>query len=249
MFLGRKQSLGGLCSLLVAWATTGCTSDAVTPPRDANPWRHGVQIEAEITESGDAEAGRTMLLEGSYMTCGIPMKLWELGGSVIAKTLGGDKSDPTIPGRSGNNADLPYSLTAFTTPNGVDVVNANCLMCHGGKANGELVIGLGNATANFTGDPSESQGISPDLIDSFDLSDAEKAQFDMMQNRSAAIADYAVMRTLGNNPAEGLAIALMLHHDRDTLAWSDEPLAEFDIKDHQGQPIADAVLTSDPPPW
>jgi mono/diheme cytochrome c family protein len=57
------------------------------------------------------------------------------------------------------------------------------------------------------------------------------------------------MRTIGNNPAEALTAVLVAHHDRDTLAWSDEPLADFSVKDQNGQPIPDAILTSDPPPW
>jgi hypothetical protein len=57
------------------------------------------------------------------------------------------------------------------------------------------------------------------------------------------------MRTVGNNLAEALSGLLVAHHDRDTLAWSDQPLADYTIRDERGQPIADAVLTSDPPPW
>jgi hypothetical protein len=40
-----------------------------------------------------------------------------------------------------------------------------------------------------------------------------------------------------------------VHHDRDTLAWSDEELTSVVPRDHAGAPIADPRLTSDPPPW
>lgn len=236
-------------AMLLLSTLWGCGSTPEPVPRDLTPWTHGVSLPAETTEGGDPIVGRHALLHGDYMTCGVPFKLWALGGGPIANTLGGDKDAPKIPDREGANADLPYNLNAFTTPDGVEVVNANCLMCHGGMADGELVIGLGNATADFTGDGSAAQTVSSETLDALGLDAAEKAQFEMMSNRAAAIADYSVMRTIGNNPAEGLAIALMLHHDRDTLAWSDEPLVEALIKDHDGKLIADAVVTSDPPPW
>ena len=183
------------------------------------------------------------------MTCGIPYKLWDLGGPTIAQSLGGDADAPRIADREGVNAELPYTLNYFTTPDGVEVINANCLLCHGGMADGELVIGLGNPTADFTGSGSTGSDIPPELLDTLGLNDAEKAQFTMVSERAAAIASFSVMRTIGNNPAEALAIALMLHHDRDTLTWSDEPLVEVVIKDHDGSVIEDAVVTSDPPPW
>jgi len=58
-----------------------------------------------------------------------------------------------------------------------------------------------------------------------------------------------IMRTVGMNPAETFAVILMVHHDRDTLAWSDEPLTPLVVRDHDGSPIENPVVTSDPPPW
>jgi mono/diheme cytochrome c family protein len=57
------------------------------------------------------------------------------------------------------------------------------------------------------------------------------------------------MRTVGMNPAELFAVILMVHHDRETLAWSDTELAPLQPVDENGAPIADPRLTSDPPPW
>jgi mono/diheme cytochrome c family protein len=224
---------------------------AACGPKDAEgPWDLGAVIPKEPSESGDPEVGRHQLLHGDYMTCGMPYKLWETGGDAIAGALGGSADAPRIPDREGANAALPYNLNVFTTPDGVEVINTNCLGCHGGMADGELVIGLGNATADFTGEGSSLASSIPDaLLDAFGLSEAEKAQFHQLAGRAAAISDYAVMRTIGNNPAEQLAVVLMVHHDRETLAWSDEPLTELVIVDAEGQPIADPVVTSDPPPW
>jgi mono/diheme cytochrome c family protein len=47
------------------------------------------------------------------------------------------------------------------------------------------------------------------------------------------------MRTVGQNPAEAVAVTLVAHRDPSTLAWSDQPL----------QPLPEIVVPSDPPPW
>jgi mono/diheme cytochrome c family protein len=58
-----------------------------------------------------------------------------------------------------------------------------------------------------------------------------------------------VMRTVGNNPAEQVTAVLVMHHDQETLAWSDEPLLDLGPRGYDGTPSADAILTSDAPPW
>jgi len=188
------------------------------------------------------------------MSCGIPYKLWEnpLSADLVRNALGVSKDAPTMEGREGTNQDLPYALNAFTTTDGVDVVNLNCLQCHGGFFNGEFVMGLGNASLDFTGsveDTGVSEPIPDSLLASFGLNEAEIAQFNKLTHRFTIIAPKTQMRTVGHNPAEILAIRLMLHHDRDTLAWSDEPLAEENIKDADGNILENAIMTSDPPPW
>ncbi len=114
-------------------------------------------IAAEPFEEGDPDKGWHALTHEGFMSCGLPWALWshDLAGSVAQGMLVGDAEVATLPGRTGNNQDLPHMLTAFTTTEGVDVVNVNCLQCHGGFFNGELVVGLGNATADFTGSAEE----------------------------------------------------------------------------------------------
>ncbi len=235
--------------LLMA-AVAGCGSSPEKDPADEGPWTFGAPLPAEEQAEGDAEVGRTTLLEGSYMTCGVPYKLYAAGGDQIAGAFGAKADAPRIAGRGGKNADLPYSINAFTTPDGVEVVSGNCLMCHGGMADGQLVIGLGNATADFTGNASSVAGsVPPALLDALGVTADEKHQLDLLVERGAAIAEYAVMRTIGNNPAEAMAVALMVHHDRETLAWSNEPVTDVAVKGADGKPLADPIVTSDPPPW
>jgi mono/diheme cytochrome c family protein len=212
----------------------------------------GALLPAEPQAGGDPVRGRQLLLEGDYMTCGVPAKLWDAGfASFITGGFGGDPDAPRIEGRSGRNADLPYFATAFTAANGAEVINGNCLMCHGGVFDGQLVIGLGNAVADFTGGAGGGTpgGLPDEVLEQLGLDDAEKAQFNLIAQRAAVLAGRTRMRTIGQNPAELLAVILMVHHDRDTLAWSDEEVTPFVIRDRNGDPIADPRLTSDPPPW
>ena len=222
-------------------------------PEASTPWTYGVPLAAEAQQEGDPERGWYSLLHDGYMSCGIPYKLWEnpLSSELIRATLGVGEDSVTIAERQGRNAAMPYQLNAFTTSDGVEVVNANCLQCHAGFFNGELAIGLGNAALDFTGDATDAGGtaIPDELLSSMGLTEPEIAQFQKLSHRFAIIGPYIAMRTIGHNPAELLAIRLMLHHDRETLAWSDEPLAETTLVDSEGKVIEEAVFTSDPPPW
>ena len=217
----------------------------------------GVQLTAEPQETGDAENGRTLLLGGDFMTCGVPYKLWAQGGAfpdVIAAGFGGTADAPRLPGRTGNNADLPYFLNAFTAPDGAEVINGNCLMCHGGTFDGEVVIGLGNATADFTngaGGGPTNVPLTDEILDALGFDDAEKSQMRNLVSRAAILGPQTRMRTVGQNPAEILAIILIAHRDRDTLAWSEEPIIPVDFVDRDGVslPAPAPALTSDPPPW
>ncbi len=214
--------------------------------------RAGVPLPAEPQVDGDAALGRDLLLGGDYMTCGVPYKVWQAVPDVIAGGYGGTGDAPRIADRPGKNADLPYFLNVFTAPDGAEVVNGNCLMCHGGVAGGQLVIGLGNATADFTrgaGGGVADVPLGDALLDALGLDAAERAQLRKIAARGAALGPLTRMRTIGMNPAELFAVILMVHHDRDTLAWSDTPYTPLVAMGQDGREIADPRLTSDPPPW
>jgi mono/diheme cytochrome c family protein len=212
----------------------------------------GAVIAAQPQVGGDPVHGRELLLSGDYMTCGIPLKVYDSVPGLIAGGFGGPADAPRIPDRAGRNADLPFFLNTFTAPDGAEVVNANCLMCHGGTFDGQLIVGLGNATADFTagaGGGITGVPITDDLVDLLGLTEIERAQLQKIASRGGALGPLTKMRTIGMNPAELFAVILMVHHDRDTLAWSDVPLTPLVPVDHDGAPIADPRVTSDPPPW
>jgi mono/diheme cytochrome c family protein len=212
----------------------------------------GAVLPAEPQVGGDPVRGREALLGGDFMTCGIPYKVWNVGRDLVSGGFGGPANAPRIPDRPGKNADMPYFMNVFTAPDGAEVVNANCLMCHGGTIDGELVVGLGNATADFTqgaGGGATSIPVTDALLDALGLDPAERDQLRKIAGRGRTLGPLTKMRTVGMNPAELFAVILMVHHDRDTLAWSDTPLAPLTPVDEAGAPIADPRLTSDPPPW
>ncbi len=218
----------------------------------AQPWSYGAVLPAEPQGSRDPLRGEQILLNGSYMSCGIPLKLIDSAlGPTILSALG-SSGELALPGREGRNATLPHTLNAFTTSDGAQVVNQNCLGCHSGKFDGELVIGLGNATADFTGGLARGMpagGLPDELLDQLGLDAVEKSNFSKLMRTGRTFGPETVMRTIGQNPAEAFTGILLAHHDPATLAWSEQPLQPVEIRDQSGEVIPDARLTSDPPPW
>lgn len=250
-------TLRALAPLLVFPLLAACSGGGEDPassgPAPDGPWTAGVALEATPQGHGDAAVGRDLLLNGNFMSCGVPWKLWEdpTFGPTVQGTLGGADGE-AIEGRTGHNTTLPYSLNAFTTADGAEVVNRNCLSCHGGRFDGKLVLGLGNATADFTGGVADGAPASlpATLLESLGLDAAEQANMEKVLRFGRAAGDATRMRTIGMNPAEQLTGVLIAHHDRDTLAWLEEPLYDVRVvRDEDGAVIPDARLTSDPPPW
>jgi mono/diheme cytochrome c family protein len=233
----------------------GCSASNEPSSRgpESGPWAFGAHIAAEPQEAGDPELGRHILLNGSYMSCGIPLKLFDnaLAGPAVQAALGSG-GDLNVPGREGRNATLPHTINAFTTADGAEVVNGNCLGCHSGHIDGELVIGMGNATADFTGGLARGSTVTSvpdDLLTQLGLTDAEKSNLDKLLRTARVFGPETVMRTVGQNPAESFTGVLLSHHDPKTLAWSEAPLKELVIRDADGKAIPEPRLTSDPPPW
>src|SRR6185503_15115914 len=83
---------------------SACSGDAA-PEFSLDPWAYGRALPKEPQTEGDAERGREILLNGSYMSCGVPWKLWEneLTGPVVRSTLGSNGSIG-VEGRIGRNA-------------------------------------------------------------------------------------------------------------------------------------------------
>lgn len=257
------KSTAAWLSLALVVTALGCSQDDLQPVEPAQPpvpeegpWNLGHYVPGDEQEEGDPELGRDLLLNGGFMGCGFPFRFFDnpLLSGIIGGAFGGTGDGPTLEGRTGDNADMPYSMNVFETESGVKVVNANCLMCHAGRFNGELVLGLGTAEADFTsglGGGGVGQGLSggidPSLTALLGMTEDETEQLNKMM-RVTQVEDITTMRTVGQNPAEAQAISLMAHHEAD-LTWSDTPVVPFEFKDHSGDPFPAQPFPSDVPPW
>lgn len=172
-------------------------------------------VEATPQRPGDPEAGRDALLNAPYVGCGMPRAAWR---RIAPETAPRD----ILPGRTGANADLPYFLTSHVDENGVELVVSNCLTCHAGRIGDEVIVGLGDAFGDFTGD---ARGLVTQ-VGRYVQGPAETAAWQRWADRIEGIAPHIRTRTVGSNPATNLSWALMAHRDPKTMEWSAEPLIE-----------------------
>jgi mono/diheme cytochrome c family protein len=178
--------------------------------------------------TGDATAGWRALIEEGYVGCGIPRSAYD---QVFAPAPEWARLD-----RPGNAATLPYTYNGFRTATGVDVVAPNCLQCHAETLRGELIIGLGSHTANYTQDLSGAAILAGGLI----TDPAEREEWMKFRDRVVAVSPYTITRTIGVNPADNLAAILFAHRDVETLAWSPDLLLPLP---------PEIVVPVDVPPW
>ncbi|MDX1655187.1 MAG: c-type cytochrome, partial [Candidatus Competibacteraceae bacterium] len=179
--------------------------------------------------SGDPQAGYRALVNEGYVSCGIPYSAWQrLAPPTEERDL--------LPGREGRNAELPYYQNFHVTDDGVDLVVANCLGCHAGRFNGELIIGLGDETVDFTGDAV----VAAESVGAYLNDPAEIQEWQRWADRVAAIEPYRRTDTVGVNPAVSLTAALFAHRNPTTLAWSNQPFLE---------PPPPRPLPVSVPPW
>lgn len=192
----------------------------------------GFPIAATEQVAGDAEAGYYALLNEGYVTCGIPFALFPIAKGLLGSFAEGDP----LPGRVGKNAQVPYNWTVHTSKSsGAEIVSLNCLECHAGEFNGELILGLGKADADYT----ESIGGALAQIPIPGIPIPGLEEMTRMAQRYQVIGDFVKMIVVGTNPADTLAAVLSTHRDANTLEWLDEP--------HTPEP--DQILPVDTPPW
>jgi mono/diheme cytochrome c family protein len=220
------------CRLLLAsLALAGCgdaTHPSMVPPDMAPSWPYP-QAAAETQRTGDPQKGWDALITNGYVSCGIPYSLYSAAFGAAPENL-------RLPGRTGHNATLPYSQTAFVTKSGVEVVSANCLLCHAAVLNNQVVVGLGAHDGDFTTDQSQYIDAAEQLVTKPD----EKLEMQKFASRIDAISPYTQTLTVGVNPADAIAAILFSHRDPKTLAWSDTPLL---------MPPPAIVVPVDVPPW
>ena len=222
----------GLLALVFLIGVTACDRPATEVPSEVAQvsLRSPVgPVPAEPQRAGDPEAGLAALLNNPYISCGPPYNAYK-------KTAAPTPATHQLPERRGLNAELPYNLTYFQTKDGVELVTSNCLSCHAGFFDGELIIGLGNENLDFTTDLSARA----EALGAYVSGTAETTEWTRWADRMAAVAAYVRTDTVGPNPAIDLTWALVAHRDPETLTWSEQPLM---------QPPPESVLPVSMPPW
>ncbi len=214
--------------LLALVCLVGCDGgDGAAPDASVSPLG---EVPAYPQRDGDADAGWTAMINEGYVGCGVPK-------SAFDQVSGPAPVSMRLPDRVGTPSEaLPYNLTAFDTATGVRVIAPNCLQCHAETLNGQLVIGLGNHTADYTDNLGNTADLGCALVDD----PVEQAECQRWRDRVVAVADYTVTDTVGVNPADNLAAVLFAHRDPETLTWSDEPMLELPPR---------VVVPVDVPPW
>lgn len=220
----RNRFLAGI--LLTAAACTepaAVTEKPVSQPPE-QWWGYGKYLEPHAQRPGDPEEGWQIMINEGYVGCGIPAS-----GFPLLKYVTPVTPDETLPGRTGPAAQFPYKWNYHETDEGVALAVPNCLLCHGGHFNGELVVGLGDVETDFTADfaviSRAVDFLEPLKHDLF--TPAEIAELDKFVGRVRHLGDVTKMRTVGANPALQIGVLLFSHRDPETLAWSEEPLLEI----------------------
>ncbi|MEW5853403.1 MAG: hypothetical protein AB2A00_31800 [Myxococcota bacterium] len=186
-------------------------------------------IPAEPQRSGDPQVGWDTLVHDGYVGCGVPANVYWLGAGPTPPTL-------LLPDRRGTNARLPFDRTAFITSAGVEVVTANCLFCHAGFLENDLVVGLGASEKDFSGTLEPAVELPGMML----AEGAERREWERWASRMRTIQPRIRTEVTGANPADNLAATLFAHRDPATLAWSNAPLREEPTKQ---------VAPVDVPPW
>jgi mono/diheme cytochrome c family protein len=206
-------------SVSLLWLRPTSTSIATTPPCGSPEI-----IPFVAQRPGDPDAGYKALISNGWVGCGFPARYYDLALKVIP-----DRWLPkiaTLDGRPPGQEDLPYFLNRFATKSGLEVLAPNCLICHAGRINGKLVVGLGNSDGQYQPFGHEIWTVARILrwgswLDPF--SAARRAEMAKVGTRTTAVAPFIQVPVIGSSPANNLAWALVSHHDPKTLAWTDKP--------------------------
>ncbi|MBS1654828.1 MAG: c-type cytochrome [Bacteroidetes bacterium] len=188
-------------------------------------------IPASKQRSGNAEAGYNYITTGDYVKSGVPLNMYNLA-------LGKNKDN--LLHRDSLNAGVRYDFNVVNADNGEKIVVPNCLQCHAEVFNGQLMIGLGNSTGDFTKDQKlNSKTLEKVVLTYLKLNKKKYEAAKEFVTVGQAIGDQLFTDVAGVNPADRLAALLIAHRDPNTLQWNDK--ASVDLPSE--------VIPSDVPAW
>jgi cytochrome c5 len=208
-----------------------CKRDNAIKPTNELP-SGATKLEATAQRSGDITEGYKYLTTGDYISSGIPLEVYKLAFGA---------SSPDDLGRTGDNKGIGYQFNVVSGLNGVKVVANTCLSCHADKLNGQVMIGLGNSTADNTIDVDQQLNLVDNLVQVRygGKNSNEWKAYEPFSRGFHAVAPYIRTQTRGANPATKIFAALSAHRDKNDLKWIANP--QFSI------PLD--VYPSDVPAW
>lgn len=188
-------------------------------------------LPASDQRSGNAAEGWDYLVNGDYVSSGIPLDLY--------KNFIGEDTENLL-NRSGDNATLPPEVTAVTHSNGVKMAAPNCLACHSDKLRGELIVGLGNTSFDYSADMSGTIPALNIAVAGFYGADSDEWRaYEPFSKATGVVNNNILMDARGVNPADQLTAVLVAHRDPITLEWRDEPALD----------IPTTTIPTDVPAW
>ena len=208
-----------------------CKRDNAIKPTNELP-SGATKLEATAQRAGDIAEGYKYLTTGDYISSGIPLDVYKLAyGS----------SNPDDLGRTGDNRGIGYQFNVISGLNGVKVVAGTCLSCHADKLNGQVIVGLGNSTADNTIDVKQQLNTLDNLVQLRygGKNSNEWKAYEPFSRGFNAVAPYIRTQTRGANPATKIFAALSAHRDKNDLKWITNP--QFTIPTD--------VYPSDVPAW
>ncbi len=176
-------------------------------------------LEPSAQRNGDPAAGYQYLIYGDFISSGIPLPVF--------RTVFGSNSPDDL-GRSGDADGIPLRFNVVTAANGVKVVAPTCLTCHAERLNGQLIVGLGNNTYDYTTD----QGGQFQLVDfvvknTYGEGSPEWAAYQPISRAYQSIGPYIRTKMRGPNPADKIFGTLSAHRRADDLTWLTDK--QFDV--------------------
>lgn len=215
---------------LILVSVTNCSNDSLHPKDPPLPSGTS-KIEASEQRPGNAAAGYEYLTSGNYVSAGIPFSIYKLSFGT---------NSPDDLGRTGDNEGVQFNFTVSAAASGAKVVAPNCLNCHAERLNGNLLVGLGNNTTDYTTD--QSQGfklLDPVVKATYGQNSKEWEAYYPASRSAKAIGPYILTKTRGVNPADKIFAVLAAHRRAADLTWKEEP----------DQVIPTEVVPTDVPAW
>ena len=192
---------------------------------------HLTKIKASPQRSGNALKGYDYLVNGDYVSSGIPYDIFSVFGP---------KDSSNLLNREGDSAFIPPQFNLIENESGVKILAPNCLTCHSDYINGEFIPGLGNNSFDYRYDVQGSTTFIKTLISNkYGEASPEYRAFIPFHNASKALSGQLQTKARGVNPADKLTAVLVAHRDPETLEWTEEAQLE----------IPEENIPTDVPPW